>query len=280
VRLTVLRHGKRCANAQDTPLFEHLAWDDTRMTDASASLAARLPATLVLWDVDHTLIENGGVSKATYATAFELLTGRVAEVRPQTDGRTDFQIMRELLAANSVDTAQYVDISQFEGVLVEAMKRNAPDLPRLGYVLPGVVVALKTLGGVPTVVQSVLTGNIVSNARAKLEPFGLDQLVDMEVGGYGSDDAVRSNLVDAARKKVETKYGKTFDESSTVLVGDTLLDIKAAHDGGAKVIAVATGIYSVDQLADAGADAVLDDVAGLDVFLSTLLAVRGDGPAV
>lgn len=244
------------------------------MTDAPVSLAARLPDTLVLWDVDHTLIENGGVSKATYATAFELLTGRVAAVRPQTDGRTDFQIMCELLAANSVNTEQYVDISQFEGVLVEAMKRNAPDLPRLGYVLPGVVVALKTLGSVSNVVQSVLTGNIMSNARAKLEPFGLDQLLDLEVGGFGSDDAVRSNLVSAARKKVEMKYGKTFDESSTVLIGDTLLDVKAAHDGGARVIAVATGVYSVGALTDAGADVVLADVSDLDAFLSALLTVR------
>jgi hypothetical protein len=32
--------------------------------------------TLVLWDVDHTLIENSGVSKENYALAFEFLTGR------------------------------------------------------------------------------------------------------------------------------------------------------------------------------------------------------------
>lgn len=250
------------------------------MTDTPASLATRLPETLVLWDVDHTLIENGGVSKATYATAFELLTGRVPTVRPQTDGRTDLQIMRELLAANSVDVQQYVDICQFEGVLVEAMKRNAPDLPRLGYVLPGVVEALTALFAVSTVVQSVLTGNIVSNARAKLEPFGLDQWVDLEVGGFGSDDAIRSNLVNAARKKVEAKYGKTFDESSTILIGDTTLDVKAAHDGGAKVIAVATGIYSVDQLTKAGADVVLENVADPGVFLSALLTVRGQATSV
>ena len=30
---------------------------------------------LLLWDVDHTLIENSGVSKAVYARAFEMMTG-------------------------------------------------------------------------------------------------------------------------------------------------------------------------------------------------------------
>jgi hypothetical protein len=64
------------------------------MADASLENIAHLPETFVLWDVDHTLIENGGVSKETYALAFELLTGCVPSVRPATDGRTDFQIMR------------------------------------------------------------------------------------------------------------------------------------------------------------------------------------------
>jgi phosphoglycolate phosphatase len=246
----------------------------TAMTATSASVVAKLPETLVLWDVDHTLIENGGVSKAMYATAFELLTGRPPVVRPATDGRTDFQIMRELLVANSVDVDRYVDISQFQDFLVQAMRHNAPDLPRLGYVLPGILDALTVLFPAPQVVQSVLTGNIAPNAKAKLAPFELDRWVDLDVGGFGSDDAIRSNLVAAAQKKVVRKYGKSFDANSTILVGDTLLDVKAAHDGGAKIIAVATGIYSVDQLAEAGADVVLDDVADLDQFLDVLLRLR------
>jgi phosphoglycolate phosphatase-like HAD superfamily hydrolase len=209
-----------------------------------------------------------------YATAFELLIGRTPDVRPATDGRTDFQIMRELLAANSVDVDKYVSISQFEDVLVRAMAINEPDLPRLGYILPGVVEAITSLALNAEVIQSVLTGNIAPNARAKLTPFALDRLVDLEVGGFGSDDKVRSNLVSASRKKVEKKYGKSFDDESTILIGDTLLDVKAAHDGGAKVIAVATGVYSVEQLAATGPDATLSSLADLEHFLQVLLSVR------
>jgi phosphoglycolate phosphatase len=244
------------------------------MADTAGGVLADLPKTLVLWDIDHTLIENGGVSKATYALAFELLTGHAPSVRPMTDGRTDFEIMCELLAANSIDTDQYLAIAQFEGVLISAMKEQAPELSKRGHVLPGVVDTLAALAGVPGVVQSVLTGNIESNAHAKLQAFDLDTRVDMAVGGFGSDDTVRSKLVAAARSKVAAKYGTAFDRSSTVLIGDTLLDIKAAHDGGAKVIAVATGVYTVDQLGGAGADAVLDNLADLDRFLDTLAAVR------
>jgi phosphoglycolate phosphatase len=139
--------------------------------DTLASIVAHLPKTLILWDIDHTLIENGGVSKETYAAAFELLTGRAPSVCPVTDGRTDFEIMHDLLSANSVDAEEYVAIAQFEGVLVEAMERNVWQLPQRGHVLPGVVEALTVLSAVPTVVQSVLTGNIVGGYRRSRNLF-------------------------------------------------------------------------------------------------------------
>jgi phosphoglycolate phosphatase len=244
------------------------------MTDAPANVVAHLPKTLILWDIDHTLIENGGVSKDTYALAFELLIGRAPALRPATDGRTDFQIMYELMSVNCVDTAEYIDITQFEGVLSEAMKRNAPQLARRGHVLPGVIEALTALSTVPTVIQSVLTGNIVSNARAKLGAFNLDRWFDFGIGGFGSDDKVRSNLVDAARRKVSKKFDIQFDRSSTILIGDTLLDVKAAHDGDAKILAVATGVHSATELIEAGADVVLDSLADLDHFLAALVDLR------
>jgi phosphoglycolate phosphatase len=244
------------------------------MPDASVSIVAHLPKTLILWDIDHTLIENGGVSKATYALAFELLAGRAPSARPATDGRTDFQIMHELLSANSVDTEKYVEITQFEGVLAEAMERNAPQLPQRGHILLGVIEVLTALSTMPSIVQSVLTGNIASNARAKLSAFNLDGWFDLDVGGYGSDDTIRSNLVNAARRKVLKKYGTASDRSSTILIGDTPLDVKAAREGGARIIAVATGVYSTSQLIEAGADVTLDSLADLNRFTITLVDLR------
>lgn len=248
--------------------------DDAAVGATSDDHASGLWDTLILWDVDHTLIENGGVSKETYALAFELLVGRAPDVRPVTDGRTDFQIMVELLEANSVATRGYVDVAQFEGVLVEAMKTKAPELPSRGHVLPGVLEALTALSAMPHVVQSVLTGNIAPNAAAKVGAFGLEKWVDLEVGGFGSDDNVRSKLVDASRQKVLGKYGREFDRASTVLIGDTPLDVKAAQDGGARVLAVATGVHKADELAGAGADAVLGDLSDLELVLTTLARVR------
>jgi phosphoglycolate phosphatase len=246
------------------------------MPDASVSIVAHLPKTLILWDIDHTLIENGGVSKATYALAFELLAGRTPSAHPATDGRTDFQIMHELLSANSISTEKYVEVTQFEGVLTEAMERNAPQLPQRGHILPGVTEALTALSAMPSIIQSILTGNIAPNARTKLSAFNLDRWVDLDVGGYGSDDTIRANLVNTSRRKVLKKYGTVFDRLSTILIGDTPLDVKAAREGGARIIAVATGAYSTGQLIEAGADATLDSLADLNCFMTTLASLRTD----
>lgn len=233
-----------------------------------------LPDTLVLWDVDHTLIQGGGVSKATYALAFQLMTGHPPAVGPTTEGRTDFEIMTGLLEVNAVDTSEYTRIEQFEPALTEAMRLNASELSRRGCALPGAVEALTQLASIPTVIQSVLTGNIQHNAQVKLSTFGLDRYLDMEVGGYGTDGTVRSRLVDAARRKVARKYGRVFDESSTILIGDTPLDVQAAHDGGARVIAVATGLTSAQELDAAGADVTLESLVDRGALLAALVMLR------
>jgi phosphoglycolate phosphatase len=74
-----------------------------------------------------------------------------------------------------------------------------------------------------------------------------------------------------ARRKAERKYGVGFDGTATVLVGDTPLDVAAGREGGARVVAVATGPYGVDELKASGADAVLPDLGDTDGALAAIL---------
>jgi phosphoglycolate phosphatase-like HAD superfamily hydrolase len=98
--------------------------------------------------------------------------------------------------------------------------------------------------------------------------------LDFEVGGFGSDDEVRSNLVEAARGKALSKYGVAFDASSTVIIGDTLRDIEAGRDGGAHVIGVASGAFSEAQLLAEGADVVVPDLRDTDGLVKSVLGFR------
>lgn len=130
---------------------------------------------LVLWDVDHTLIENAGVSKENYARAFELLTGRRPERPARTDGRTDPEIMRGLLSDNGADPAVFTE-HEVTTALAAAMEHNVGELLRRGFMLPGVAETLATLSEIDLVVQSVLTGNIAPNAATKLRLLGAVRL--------------------------------------------------------------------------------------------------------
>lgn len=237
-----------------------------------ASTTAR--TLLVLWDVDHTLIENNGVNKETYAHAFELLTGRSAEFPARTDGRTEPEIMRDMLARHGIEpTPEHV--ARMPEVLEAATSSKAPSLRERGYELPGARDALAAFRAMPGVIQSVLSGNTRQNAFTKLSTFTLDGYLDFEVGGYGSDDEVRANLVGVARGRASAKYGVKFGETSTVLIGDTPRDVQAGRDGGAYVVAVASGSDSAEALRAAGAQAVLADLRDTRAVVDAVTGLVG-----
>jgi len=111
--------------------------------------------------------------------------------------------------------------------------------------------ALRELAGLPDIIQSVLTGNTREAAEIKLRTFDLDQYLDLDIGAYGADDT-RANLVKIARQRASAARGIAFAPATTVLIGDTPNDVAAARDGGARIIAVATGSDSARDLAAAG----------------------------
>lgn len=230
--------------------------------------------TLLLWDVDGTLISNGGVSRENYALAFELLVGRSPHVSAQTGGRTDVSIMRQLLLDNDTDPALF-SWSKQESMLAKAGRLNKEALGRRGKALPGAETALRYFAAVEGVYQSVLTGNIEQNAYLKLQAFDLHRWINFETGAFGSESAVRADLVRVAKAKAETLHGFDPLSQAVILVGDSERDVEAGRDGGAWVIAVATGEGTEDELAAAGADLVLPDLADLSALVAAVDVMRG-----
>jgi phosphoglycolate phosphatase-like HAD superfamily hydrolase len=230
------------------------------------------PGLLLLWDVDHTLLEAGPVGRAIYRIAFERLTGRVPQDGPRTDGRTDLAIMADLLARHGID-AEAVPGPRLLDALTEAARSLGDELVAGGQALPGAAECLALLRARPGIVQSVLTGNIEPNARLKLAAFGLDGDLDLAVGAYGSDSTVRADLVPVAQRKAADRYGFDPADGVTVLVGDTRRDVEAGRDGGARVLGVGTGRCTARELLDAGADAALDSLADTARVLAAIDAL-------
>jgi phosphoglycolate phosphatase-like HAD superfamily hydrolase len=122
--------------------------------------------------------------------------------------------------------------------------------------------------------QSVLTGNVRSVAEVKLAALGLREWLDLCIGAYGDDHEDRTELVHVARRRAAAVHGRSaaeFGGTATVVIGDTPLDISAALAAGARAVGVATGSYSADDLAMAGADAILPDLTDTAAVLRALL---------
>ncbi|MBZ6477587.1 HAD family hydrolase [Streptomyces griseocarneus] len=221
---------------------------------------------IVLWDIDHTLIENAGVSKEIYAAAFSALAGSPPAGPARTEGRTDRLIMQELFLRHGLSVPEWAAV---EAALARAGEERLEILGKRGTVLPGVRGALKSASAHDGWVSSVLTGNIAANARVKLSAFHLDPLLDLPVGAYGADADQRADLVDVARERARRLRGAR-DDVPVVLVGDTPRDVEAALATGSGIVAVASGVHSPEELAAAGADVVLPDLSDTAQLLGIL----------
>ena len=91
------------------------------------------------------------------------------------------------------------------------------------------------------------------------------------MGGFGSDHISRTELVKIAIKRAGEKFG--FKPGNNVFsIGDAPSDMKAGREGGAfKCIGVTTGIFSKEQLKEAGADYVFKNLLDKDKILKIIL---------
>jgi len=213
---------------------------------------------LVLWDIDHTLMETRGVGFAIYKRAFPTATGKPLDKLAKISGRTELDILHEKLRVNNVGRSSEA-VSKLAAALINGYDTARNELAATGGALPGAKVTLEYLAAQPEIHQGVLAGNLRDVARIKLEVFGLDSHLDLDASAYGDDHTDRAELVAIAQSRASARTRMTFDNRNTVLIGDTPNDVKAGATAGVRVIGVASGKTSIKELRDAGAtDTVAD----------------------
>ena len=206
----------------------------------------------MLWDVDGTLVDTAGHGRHAFEHAFRSVVGR-DPLPVEYAGRTDHQIALSMLEG------KHEHLPRVLAELAGALEARKEAMRLDGHAYPGVADVLEELHRRDDVVQSLLTGNIESNAALKVGAFGLERWLDFEVGAYGSDPHERrSDLVAVARERAAAKYA---EPTGAVLVGDTPLDVRAAHEAGARAVAVMTGFADPEALRASEPDALLDDLS-------------------
>lgn len=228
-----------------------------------------MPVTrLVLWDIDGTLINAAGFGWRIVQQAYLDVCGLPLATTVVLAGRTDRAIYLEALAINGRDERDVATLCRTVGELAERHRDDV--VAGGGRALPGALDAITALAGRPDVLQSVLSGNLRAMGVVKLTALGLLDHLDLGLSAFGDDHVVRADLVGVARQAYAARNG-SGPAPRIVLIGDTPLDIAAARESGAGIVAVATGHYSAAELEAAGATAVLPDLTDTDRVVDAVM---------
>ncbi|MEW6435151.1 MAG: haloacid dehalogenase-like hydrolase [Myxococcota bacterium] len=215
--------------------------------------------TVLLFDIDGTLVTTGGAGRRAIERAFEMVHGRRdACSHFPFDGMTDRAIVRGGLTAiglEATDAAIDDMLSRYLAVLEDEVARTEDARYRVHAGMLEAVLAGLDAG----MAVGLGTGNIREGARVKLERVRLYQ--HFAFGGFGDDHESRPELIRRGAERGAAQLGVPLAEARVVVIGDTPKDVAAAQAMGAQSVGVATGNWSVAQLLTSGATWAFPDLS-------------------
>lgn len=230
---------------------------------------------LILFDIDGTLVQAGDKDhQLAFVAAMKQVYGLPATLDGvPLAGMLDSQIARLALSRHGLSEADIdADLAKMIDAMGEHYAEAIAEQSRVERRLPGVVEIAERLRN-DDFALGVLTGNARAVARVKLASAGI--LDYFPVGAFGDSARERHHLVQFAWEEATAYFGHTFSAAQTVLIGDTPRDIAAAHDNRAKVVAIATGRYSVTDLRAHHPEAVFPDLTNTTAVAQAIAEMVG-----
>lgn len=212
--------------------------------------------TVVLFDVDETLVHTGGSGARSWKAAFRARYGIPADIGQHTSaGETDPQVARETFRGVLGREPASDELARLYALYLLHLSDDiwSSDQYR---VLPGVESLLERLGEAG-ITLGLVSGAMEGAARTKLMPANLNRF--FVFGGYGSDSPDRAEITKLAIAKAG-RLRQELQSDEVLVVGDTPRDIAAAKAAGAVSVGVASGRYSKEELVVAGGDVVLESL--------------------
>jgi phosphoglycolate phosphatase len=204
--------------------------------------------TVLLFDVDGTLVTTCGAGRRAIERAFELRHGTKEIVNFSFGGMTDKAIVRDALLALGRTFAADSDLErEMEDTLCFYLEVLVEEVARTPIrIHDGMVRAMDMADAHPDIALGLGTGNIRKGAEIKLGRVGIFHRFSF--GGFGDDSIDRPTLLMAGARRGADKLGLPIEECRIVVIGDTPRDISAAKAIGAESIAVATGMHAIAEL--------------------------------
>jgi phosphoglycolate phosphatase-like HAD superfamily hydrolase len=225
-----------------------------------------LKTTLVLFDIDQTILHSGGAGERALIRALRDRFGREENLdNIEIAGKTDVWIARRIFEVHGIEPIPENVAHFLDGYLGHLKEELAASNGRL---LPGFPEILEALARLPHVAIGLLTGNLRRGAELKLGHFGI--LGHFAFGAFADDSPDRNHLGPFALERARQTHGTDFQPADIYVIGDTPHDIACAKAIGARGVGVATGNYSRAALEAAGADFVFEDLSNVAAVLKTL----------
>lgn len=230
------------------------------------------PSTPILfWDIDGTLVATAPTALDRHVHASSLVLGYQAQSAPPGPGKTDRQVVIEILESSGVEpTSQVLEavLKQLDVITQEELNES-PVHP-----LPGVENVLRTLSE-HGAKHMLLTGNTPARARSKVTSAGLEGFFASKGGFYGASAQDRFEVAAAARRSMghQDGFGR---QRILVVLGDTPLDVRAGRHAGMLTVAIATGSHGYHELKEELPDLTLRDLVTEEhLLISYVLNLMG-----
>jgi len=226
---------------------------------------------LALFDIDGTLLNSGGLGRASMQRALGMVFGSPGNPSYRYDGKTDKQIVRDVMRLEG-HSDEHID-SRMEKLIelyLEGLRTGAKSGKFNVRPLEGVPELLDALDAREDVVLGLLTGNVEPGARTKLTAAGINP-DRFRVNAFGSDHEHRPELPAIAQRRASETLGLDIAADRLIVIGDTPADIECGRALGAKAIGVASGHYTVEQLKAHNPYAVFPSLKNTQQVLETIL---------
>jgi phosphoglycolate phosphatase-like HAD superfamily hydrolase len=215
------------------------------MVPSGAKVVSSLlpPADAYVFDIDGTLLNSRDlVHWNAFRRGMIEAYGVDATIEGvPVHGMTDISILRAALARAGIEDGDFeAQLPHAIAVLCREVERNKQEFKP--QICPGVKDLLHTLDGSGHLL-GVASGNLESVGWHKIAAAGLRHFFSF--GSFSDHCESRAGIFRNATKEAERRLGV---RTRVCFIGDTPADVHAAKEVGAPIVAVATGIFSVDQL--------------------------------
>jgi phosphoglycolate phosphatase-like HAD superfamily hydrolase len=215
---------------------------------------------LLLFDVDGTLLLTGGAGVRGMEQAGVICFGEAFSLKTLTiAGGLDPLIYKEATALLGVDDP-HLHHDRFRDTYLQELRTNLDAHPEKVHLLPGIEPLLRDLRGRADVTLGLVTGNYTAAIPIKFAAVGLDPAW-FPIHAFGDEAPDRPAMVRLAVDRYHKRHGHRIGNHDVIVIGDTPNDIHCAHANDCVCLAVATGLYTMDALREAGADVVVQDLS-------------------